>query len=215
MGFNTNYFLNTNNIFNLKLKPNQFTILSYLIRMTNKSENCYPSMNNIAEMCCVSKSTVVRTIDELQELGYITVDISKEHNTYYINYEKIEETNNRPEKVKKVRTKKSTKKEIESMRGTPIEDIEFGGQIEINDIEVEIDVKTVIEATGETVKRVKEVLKYAKDNNKENVIGFAISAIKNNWSLVEVKTNKPLKHANFTQRDYDYVSLEKQLLGWE
>ena len=65
MGFNGNYFKNTNNIFNLKLKPNQFTILTYLIRMANESENCYPSMNNIAEMCCVSKSTVVRTIEEL------------------------------------------------------------------------------------------------------------------------------------------------------
>lgn len=28
-------------------------------------------------------------------------------------------------------------------------------------------------------------------------------------------TGKPLKFANFTQRDYDYDSLEKQLLGWD
>ena len=98
MSFNSNYFKQTNNIFNLKLKPNQFTILSYLIRMANEAENCYPSMNNISEMCCVSKSTVVKTIEELEQIGYITVNIDNTYNVYTINYDVIESTNNRKEK---------------------------------------------------------------------------------------------------------------------
>lgn len=32
--------------------------------MANNKDVCYPSMNNISEMCCVSKQTVKKTIDE-------------------------------------------------------------------------------------------------------------------------------------------------------
>ena len=35
---------------------------------------------------------------------------------------------------------------------------------------------------------------------------------KNNSAPIQ---KKPAREANFTQRDYDYDSLEKQLLGWD
>ena len=98
MGFENNYFKATNNIFNLKLKPNQFAILTYLIKCANNKDFCYPSLNNICEMCCVSKQTVVRTLKELVTLGYIRVEKDK-HNIYYINYDVIENTNAREKKT--------------------------------------------------------------------------------------------------------------------
>lgn len=186
MSFNSNYFKQTNNIFNLKLKPNQFTILSYLIRMSNESENCYPSMNNISKMCCVSKSTVVKTIEELEQAGYISVNIDNTYNVYTINYDVIESTNNRPEKVKKIRTKKVLNK-------TEVK-------------EVETDIQKIIEVTGATEEEATEELKVAKSKeNIKNVVQYTIGTIRNKKNNI-----KPAKETNDNMD-----KLESMLLGYE
>lgn len=219
MGFNRNYFKQTNNIFNLKLKPNQFTILSYLIRMANEAENCYPSMNNIAEMCCVSKSTVVKTIEELEESGFITVNIDSKYNVYVINYDSIETTNNRPEKTKKTKRVKSTPTQETSKRNPLIvsDCKESGIQIEIEDTQEKTDAEAVIRATDCAIEKAKEVLEYAVTCNKKNPIGFAIKAIEGNWKLENKETNgvNPRSFNNFEPRQYDYSKLESMLLGYE
>ena len=199
MGFNTNYYRNTNNIFNLKLKPNQFAILSYLIRMANEAENCYPSMNNIAEMCCVSKSTVVKTIEELEEAGYITVNTDSKYNVYVINYDVIESVNNRPERVKKARTKK--------IKSVPSD----------NTIEEKTDAETIMDSCYCTRERAEEALKYAIACKKDNPVGFAISAINENWELKckESAGINPRSFNNFEGRIYQYDKLEAMLLGHE
>lgn len=199
MGFNTNYYRNTNNIFNLKLKPNQFAILSYLIRMANEAENCYPSMNNIAEMCCVSKSTVVNAIEELEKSGYITVNIDSKYNIYVINYDVIESVNNRPERVKKTRTKK-----IKSVSAD-------------NTAEEKTDAETIMDSCYCTKERAEEALKYAIACKKDNPVGFAISAINENWELKckESAGINPRSFNNFEGRIYQYDKLEAMLLDYE
>lgn len=235
MGFNGNYFKQTNNIFNLKLKPNQFTILSYLIRMTNEAENCYPSMNNIAEMCCVSKSTVVRTIEELEEAGFITVNIDSKYNVYVINYDAIETTNNRPEKTKKTKRVKSTPARETSKRNPLIvsDCKESGIQIEIEETKEktveealeqvptkEID-EILREATGADESTIEKAIEYAIYKNAEKPIGFAIKAINEGWDMRIIESNNksnrfnPRGFNNFEPRDYDYDALERKLLGWE
>lgn len=59
------------------------------------------------------------------------------------------------------------------------------------------------------VEKLKIINQMKKINNR---IGALISAIKEDWQLNKGQVNK---NCNFTQRDYDYDSLEKQLLGWE
>ena len=199
MGFNTNYYRNTNNIFNLRLKPNQFTILSYLIRMANEAENCYPSMNNIAEMCCVSKSTVVNTIEELEKAGYITVNIDSKYNVYVINYDVIESVNNRPERVKKARTKKIKSVSVD------------------NTTEEKTDAETIMDSCHCTKERAEETLKYAIACKKDNPVGFAISAINGNWELKykESAGINPRSFNSFKGGIYQYDKLEAMLLGHE
>lgn len=193
MSFNSNYFKQTNNIFNLKLKPNQFTILSYLIRMSNEAENCYPSMNNISEMCCVSKSTVVKTIEELEQAGYITVNIDNTYNVYTINYDLIENTNNRPEKIKRARTKKiSTTKTVEEVK--PVESEE---------------IKKIVEATGVSEEEATKELKVAKTkDNVINIVQYTIGTIRNKQADI-----KPVKETKETNDNID--KLESLLLGYE
>ncbi|ELC8382977.1 TPA: hypothetical protein K8M95_001486 [Clostridium perfringens] len=59
------------------------------------------------------------------------------------------------------------------------------------------------------VEKLKIINQMKKINNR---VGALIAAIKKDWQPNKGQVNK---NCNFTQRDYDYDSLEKQLLGWE
>ncbi|HAT4312926.1 TPA: hypothetical protein I9097_000158 [Clostridium perfringens] len=59
------------------------------------------------------------------------------------------------------------------------------------------------------VEKLKIINQMKKINNR---VGALIAAIKEDWQPNKGQVNK---NCNFTQRDYDYDSLEKQLLGWE
>ncbi|WP_195963396.1 helix-turn-helix domain-containing protein [Clostridium paraputrificum] len=227
MGFNNNYFKQTNNIFNLKLKPNQFTILSYLIRMSNEVGSCYPSMNNIAEMCSVSKSTVVRTIGELEEAGYINVNIDNTYNIYIINYDVIETINNRPIKNKNRRSNRKSSKALEEK----VSDYSIGRKQldnKVNFKKIEEDIESsikerLIKVTGEASERVQSAIKYAQDKGAKDLFAYARDTIKDNWdnygiiSIDSYKNNNynTMGFNNFEPREYDYESLERKLLGWE
>ncbi|VYT63353.1 MarR family transcriptional regulator [Clostridium paraputrificum] len=227
MGFNNNYFKQTNNIFNLKLKPNQFTILSYLIRMSNEAGNCYPSMNNIAEMCSVSKSTVVRTIGELEEAGYINVNIDNTYNIYIINYDVIEKINNRPIKNKNRRSnRKSSKGLEEKVSADSIGKKQLDNKVNFKKIEEDIESsikERLIKVTGETSERVQSAIKYAQNKGAKDLFAYARDTIKDNWdnyviiSIDSYKNNNYNTRGfnNFEPREYDYESLERKLLGWE
>ncbi|WP_447405734.1 hypothetical protein [Clostridium perfringens] len=59
------------------------------------------------------------------------------------------------------------------------------------------------------VEKLKIINQMKKINNR---VGALISAIKEDWKPNKGQANN---NCNFNQRDYDYDSLEKQLLGWE
>lgn len=54
----------------------------------------------------------------------------------------------------------------------------------------------------------------AKYEIERELYAYAVAKNKNNYRTSYNKANAPAK-ANFTQREYDYEKLEKQLLGWE
>ena len=224
MGFENNYFKNTNNIFNLKLKPNQFTILTYLIRCANNRNTCYPSLNNIYEMCCVSKQTVVRTLRELATLGYISIK-KENHNIYFIHYEAIENSNARQKSV-------SCEEALNSTDESVVQEYLKENQITMEEVSQEQEptgVEVIANETGLKAKNIKELLNinndvaevvnainYAKEHNPSNIIAYTKHTLKNGWC--SKKTNNvsnTSNFANFTQRQYDYNKLEAQLLGWD
>lgn len=79
------------------------------------------------------------------------------------------------------------------------------------------DIEKVIEATECTIEKAEEILEYAVTCNKNNPVGFAISAINGNWKLENKETNgvNPRSFNNFKGREYDYDKLESMLLGYE
>lgn len=93
------------------------------------------------------------------------------------------------------------------------------GQVTVEEVlqQEKTDVEAVVEATGCTVEKAEEVLKYAVNCNKNNPIGFAIKAINEGWKLKNKETNgvNPRSFNNFEPRQYDYDKLEAMLNGWE
>lgn len=91
MGMKGYYFMMPNDVFNLMLKPAEFSVLSYLVRCSDKSGISYPSVHTIAQACRISDNTVRKAVKYLTKRkiikksgGYTTSKFGKLHNTSFV-----------------------------------------------------------------------------------------------------------------------------------
>ena len=86
---NKNFFMLPNEIFKLKLKPRDFTVLACLIKHSN-NYTCFPSYRKISKECSISQKTVGQSLKILSQKGLIKIlnrkreDGSKSSNLYHI-----------------------------------------------------------------------------------------------------------------------------------
>ena len=67
-GLIKNYFTLPNEIFNLNLSAGEIALYAYLLRCENrKTFKCYPSYKTIGKSLGMSKNTVKKYVDSLQE----------------------------------------------------------------------------------------------------------------------------------------------------
>ena len=67
-----NFFMVANKIFELGLKPRDFTVYCCLLRhRDNENSTCFPSRKLIAKECCIERKTVDSAIENLSTLGLI------------------------------------------------------------------------------------------------------------------------------------------------
>lgn len=66
-----NFFMVSNRIFELKLKPRDFTVYCCLLRHSDEKMKCFPSRRLIAKECCMDKKTVDSAIENLSALGLV------------------------------------------------------------------------------------------------------------------------------------------------
>ena len=67
-----NFFMVSNRIFELRLKPRDFTVYCCLLRHSdNENGSCFPSRKLIATECCMDKKTVDSAIANLVSLGLV------------------------------------------------------------------------------------------------------------------------------------------------
>ena len=52
----------------------------YLIRCTNNGSTAFPSYATISRTCCMSSRQAIRTIKELEKLGFLTKETRKSDN---------------------------------------------------------------------------------------------------------------------------------------
>ena len=85
------YFMVANKIFDLGLKPREFTVYCCLLRHSDINDHtCFPSRRLIAKECQMNKKTVDAAVITLSELGLIKkvhrhrADGTKTSNLYYV-----------------------------------------------------------------------------------------------------------------------------------
>lgn len=66
-----NFFMVANKIFELGLKPRDFTVYCCLVRHSDEKMKCFPSRKLIATECCIDKKTVDSAIANLVTLGFV------------------------------------------------------------------------------------------------------------------------------------------------
>ena len=67
-----NFFMVSNHIFELKLKPRDFTVYCCLLRHSDSRDgSCFPSRRVIAKECGIDRKTVDSAIESLSALGLI------------------------------------------------------------------------------------------------------------------------------------------------
>jgi len=70
---NGNYFLLPNNIFDEDMKPRDFAVYSFLVSRKDSVDECWYSVEHIAEYCNISINTARRALHWLEENGYIEI----------------------------------------------------------------------------------------------------------------------------------------------
>lgn len=70
--FMTNFFMVPNEVFDLKLKPHEFSVLCYILKCCDKTKTCYPSIKTIANACSISENTARKCVNNLCERNIIS-----------------------------------------------------------------------------------------------------------------------------------------------
>lgn len=68
----TNFFIVPNEVFDLNLKPHEFSVLCYILKCCDKTKTCYPSIKTIANACSISENTARKCVKNLCERNIIS-----------------------------------------------------------------------------------------------------------------------------------------------
>lgn len=210
------------------LSVNEQFLLEYLFELHNDDYGyAYPSFNDlVTAFNTTSRNRVSNVIKSLENKGLITIERSYKNNRYYIiGIEEFIKTSN-----KNTNNKKSVKTVAKDSNG----DVPLVGQLHVdeivdsnlecleqNDVEylarkLDISLKSALKIyleANKNVSKVLEVFEYSKTQKVSKLVPYLIKLVKVFKSKCKAPP-KELKFRNFTEREYDYVALEKGLLGW-
>ena len=197
------------------ITSNELRVYAYLINLFNKEKGCsYPSVETIAKDINLSDRTVKNCIAKLVKLEYMSIEKKKSVKGNYNTYKNFKFIV--PDKEEK---KISRKIRVDSNGNTPLD-----GQVSVEERLKEAESKELTleeelaKETSAPIEEVKEAVEYAKDNNARDIKAYVKKCLENNWHKSKItKSNgiNPFKFNNFEPREYDYESLEAQLLGHE
>ena len=77
------------------------------------------------------------------------------------------------------------------------------------------NIEKILENAENDIEKIERIYNYSKTQNIENLVGFMIKMVKGDNFIEPVEDKKQIAFTDFTQREYDYDSLENKLLGWD
>lgn len=195
------------------INSNELRVYAYLINLFNKEKGCsYPAIETIAKDINLSDRTVKNCIAKLVKLEYMSIEKKKSVKGNYNTYK-----NFRFMVSDKEQKKIAPKVGVDSNGNEPLPN-----QVTIEEALEEAKSKEltleeeIAKETSTPIEEVKEAVGYAKDNNARDIKAYVKKCLENNWhksKRTESNGINPFKFNNFKAREYDYDSLEAQLLG--
>ena len=73
----------------------------------------------------------------------------------------------------------------------------------------------IYKLSDQNLEKIRFIYNKSKEQKIDNIVGWLTEMVKPGRFNDPIDKNKPLKFNNFKEREYDYDSLEKKLLGWD
>ncbi|EPB8146243.1 hypothetical protein ACOT5C_10580 [Clostridium perfringens] len=202
---------------------------SKLIYMQIKYYSTIPNFKlckiTLKKVCNLGEKLFLKAIKELKTLGIIEQRNDRKGKQNFFYYALVEQNEVKKEQQKEEAPKKEAKKEVapkDSDNNTPLE-----GQMHISEFVegeiLEVEKEATKEGLNADLGIIREAIEVANNYDKKinNRTKFILGTIRN--LLTNTKTNKAnqnfkkqksLNCHNFSEREYDWESLECELLGY-
>ena len=219
-------------------------IYAYMCSFAGAGQSAFPSVEKIMKDLKISKNRFYKYRNELEKNNFIRVkktrkDNKRGKNIYIINqfifendkkslYLQFEDIENEEVQIEDIGFEDIENKDINNNKTN--NNKTNNNKTNNNNIGVVVDKNFQKLLKGFDEKEIKSIIKFCYENEigievveeklkiingmkKVNSrVGALITAIKEDWKPNKGQVNN---NCNFSQRDYDYDSLERQLLGWE
>ncbi|MCB2362165.1 replication initiation protein [Clostridium estertheticum] len=192
------------------LKANEFKKQRYIeieveeLRKLVKADNVYPLYNDF------KRFVIERTQKELKKLSDIKFEFEEIKTSRKITSLRFYITSSKNNKASNEIA--ASLEKINPKLQQNIDDINLVKEIIHEPITDSEALKILISAKGD-INIIKEKYSYSVEAAKiENMVGWIIDAIKNDYKSFKGKVNK---FNDYEQREYDFEDLEKKLLGWK
>lgn len=214
-----------NSIITSEILSNNAKLIYMQIKYYSTIPNFKLCKITLKKVCNLGEKLFLKAIKELKSLGIIEQRNDRKGKLNFFYYSLVEQNEVKKEQQKEEAPKKEAKKEVapkDSDNNTPLE-----GQVHISEFVegeiLEVEKEATKEGLNVDLETIREAIEIADNYDKKvtNRTKFILGTIRNLISNKKTskanpnfKKSKKLSCHNFSQREYDWESLECELLGY-
>lgn len=203
-----------NSIITSEILSNNAKLIYMQIKYYSTIPNFKLCKITLKKVCNLGEKLFLKAIKELKSLGIIEQRNDRKGKQNFFYYALVEQNEVKKEQPKKVEEYKDN----EILEGQ-IEIDEAMESVKNDDIDT-ISIKCVEEGLNVSKEEIEKALNITNEKSPKNPIAYTLGVLRNliNDRKSKANTNftkkRSLSHMNFSQREYDWDSLENELLGY-
>lgn len=201
-----------NSIITSEMLSNNAKLIYIQIKYYSTIPNFKLCKITLKKVCNLGEKLFLKAIKELKSLGLVEQRNDRKGKQNFFYYALVEQNEVKKEQPKKV----DEYKDNEILEGQ-IEIDEAMESVKNDDIDT-ISTKCVEEGLNVSKEEIEKALNITNEKSPKNPIAYTLGVLRNminnRKSNVNQGFKKSLSHMNFSQREYDWNELEKELLGY-
>ncbi|MGU8731789.1 hypothetical protein ACV3SI_09715 [Clostridium perfringens] len=201
-----------NSIITSEMLSNNAKLIYIQIKYYSTIPNFKLCKITLKKVCNLGEKLFLKAIKELKSLGLVEQRNDRKGKQNFFYYALVEQNEVKKEQPKKV----DEYKDNEILEGQ-IEIDEAMESVKNDDIDT-ISTKCVEEGLNVSKEEIEKALNITNEKSPKNPIAYTLGVLRNminnRKSNINQGFKKSLSHMNFSQREYDWESLESELLGY-